>query len=126
MLNLESVVTFDSIADAGSLAAAARKVGVSKSVVSARLSDLERALGVTPTNALSSGRGLRVVGPREGFAGSVSRAGRSPGVNPRTDGPGAYSPGLTALSKYLHVSIMMHIATHRVSVPRYSWRANPL
>jgi DNA-binding transcriptional LysR family regulator len=46
MLNLEAVASFVSIADAGSLAAAARKIGVSKSVVSARLSDLERALGV--------------------------------------------------------------------------------
>src|SRR6516225_7482545 len=46
MLNLESVVTFDSIADAGSLAGAARRLGLSKSVVSARLSELERSLGV--------------------------------------------------------------------------------
>ena len=46
MLNLESVSSFVSIADAGSLAAAARKTGVSKSVISARLADLERALGV--------------------------------------------------------------------------------
>ena len=46
MLNLESVASFVSIADAGSLAAAARRIGVSKSVVSARLSELERALGV--------------------------------------------------------------------------------
>jgi DNA-binding transcriptional LysR family regulator len=46
MLNLESVASFVAIADAGSLAAAARRIGVSKSVVSARLADLERALGV--------------------------------------------------------------------------------
>jgi len=46
MLNLESVASFVSIADAGSVAAAARRIGVSKSVVSARLSELERALGV--------------------------------------------------------------------------------
>jgi len=46
MLNLESVASFVSIADAGSLAAAARRIGVSRSVVSTRLLDLERALGV--------------------------------------------------------------------------------
>jgi len=46
MLNLESVASFVAIADAGSLAAAARRIGISKSVVSARLSDLERALRV--------------------------------------------------------------------------------
>ncbi len=45
MLNLDAVASFVSIADAGSLAAAARRSGVSKSVVSARLSELERALG---------------------------------------------------------------------------------
>ena len=46
MLNLEAFVSLVAIVDAGSLAGAARRLGLSKSVVSARLSDLERSLGV--------------------------------------------------------------------------------
>lgn len=46
MLNLEAFASFVAIVDAGSLAGAARRVGLSKSVVSARLSELERSLGV--------------------------------------------------------------------------------
>jgi DNA-binding transcriptional LysR family regulator len=45
MLKLESVASFVSIAEAGSIAGAARRLGVSKSVVSERLAELERALG---------------------------------------------------------------------------------
>jgi DNA-binding transcriptional LysR family regulator len=46
MLNLEAFASFVAIVDAGSLAGAARRLGLSKSVVSARLSELERSLGV--------------------------------------------------------------------------------
>lgn len=46
MLNLEAVASFISIAEAGSLTGGARRSGVSKSVISARLADLERSLGV--------------------------------------------------------------------------------
>jgi DNA-binding transcriptional LysR family regulator len=46
MLNLAAIASFVSIAEAGSLAGAARRSGVSKSVVSARLVALERSLGV--------------------------------------------------------------------------------
>ena len=45
MLNLESVASFVGIADAGSLSQAGRLLGVSRSVISARLAELERALG---------------------------------------------------------------------------------
>ena len=45
MLKLESVAAFVSIVDTGSIAGAARRLCVSKSVVSERLVDLERALG---------------------------------------------------------------------------------
>jgi DNA-binding transcriptional LysR family regulator len=52
MLKLESVAAFVSIVEAGSIAGAARRLGISKSVVSERLSELERVLGtrfVQPT-----------------------------------------------------------------------------
>jgi DNA-binding transcriptional LysR family regulator len=45
MLKLESVAAFVSIVDTGSLAGAARRLGISKSVVSERLAELERVLG---------------------------------------------------------------------------------
>jgi len=47
MLNLEAFASFVAVVDAGSLVGAARRLGLSKSVVSARLSELERSLGVT-------------------------------------------------------------------------------
>jgi DNA-binding transcriptional LysR family regulator len=45
MLKLESVASFVSIVESGSIAAAARRSGISKSVVSERLTELERVLG---------------------------------------------------------------------------------
>jgi DNA-binding transcriptional LysR family regulator len=47
MLKLDSVAAFIAIADTGSISEAARRLGVSKSVASERLSELERALGAT-------------------------------------------------------------------------------
>src|SRR5215472_12029916 len=45
MLKLESVASFVSIVETGSIAGAARRLGISKSVVSERLSELEGLLG---------------------------------------------------------------------------------
>lgn len=45
MLKLESVASFVSIVETGSIAGAARRLGISKSVVSERLTELERILG---------------------------------------------------------------------------------
>jgi len=45
MLKLESVAAFVSIVDTGSIAGAARRLGISRSVVSERLTELERVLG---------------------------------------------------------------------------------
>jgi DNA-binding transcriptional LysR family regulator len=45
MLKLESAVAFLAVAEAGSISEAARRLALSKSVVSERLTELERALG---------------------------------------------------------------------------------
>src|SRR2546429_1485754 len=45
MLKLESVAAFVSVVEAGSIVGAARRLGISKSVVSERLTELERVLG---------------------------------------------------------------------------------
>jgi DNA-binding transcriptional LysR family regulator len=45
MLKLESVAAFVAVAEAGSISEAARRMELSKSVVSARLAELERSLG---------------------------------------------------------------------------------
>jgi len=45
MLKLESVAAFVAVAESGSISEAARRMEVSKSVVSERLAELERSLG---------------------------------------------------------------------------------
>lgn len=45
MMRLDGIATFVAVADAGSISAAGRLLGLSKSVVSERLSELERLLG---------------------------------------------------------------------------------
>ena len=45
MLKLESVASFVSVVETGSIAGAARRLGISKSAVSERLSELEKVLG---------------------------------------------------------------------------------
>jgi DNA-binding transcriptional LysR family regulator len=45
MLKLESIAAFAAVAETGSITAAARRLGVSKSVISERLTELERMLG---------------------------------------------------------------------------------
>jgi DNA-binding transcriptional LysR family regulator len=47
MLKLESVAAFVAVAEAGSISEAARRMELSKSVVSERLTELERSLGAT-------------------------------------------------------------------------------
>jgi DNA-binding transcriptional LysR family regulator len=45
MLKLETIAAFTSVVEAGSITGAARRLAISKSVVSERLTDLERMLG---------------------------------------------------------------------------------
>jgi DNA-binding transcriptional LysR family regulator len=47
MLKLESIAAFSAIAEAGSITGAARRLALSKSVVSERLTELERVVGST-------------------------------------------------------------------------------
>src|SRR5271156_6407017 len=47
MLKLESIAAFSAIAEAGSITGAALRLALSKSVVSERLTELERVLGAT-------------------------------------------------------------------------------
>jgi DNA-binding transcriptional LysR family regulator len=47
MLKLESIAAFSAIAEAGSITSAARRLALSKSVVSERLTELERVVGAT-------------------------------------------------------------------------------
>ena len=47
MLKLDAVTAFIGVAETGSMSEAARRLGLSKSVISDRLSELERALGAT-------------------------------------------------------------------------------
>jgi DNA-binding transcriptional LysR family regulator len=47
MLKLESIAAFSAIAEAGSVTGAARRLAISKSVVSERLTELEHAVGTT-------------------------------------------------------------------------------
>lgn len=46
-MKLESIAAFVAIVDAGSISGAARQLGISKSVASERLAELERSLGAT-------------------------------------------------------------------------------
>ncbi|NLR98720.1 LysR family transcriptional regulator [Rhizobium sp. P38BS-XIX] len=47
MLKIEGIATFVTVAEAGSISEAARRLRLSKSVVSERLSEMEKALGAT-------------------------------------------------------------------------------
>ena len=46
-MKLEGIITFVQVADSGSLSEAARRMRISRSVVSERLAELERSLGAT-------------------------------------------------------------------------------
>ncbi len=59
---IEHIVGFVAVAEAGSLTAAARRLGLSKSVVSRRLSDLEDSLGVRLVNRSTRRLGLTEAG----------------------------------------------------------------
>src|SRR5439155_4732199 len=62
MLDLEDLQTFVEVADAGGVSAAARRLGVSKSIVSRRLFRLEAELGVQLLARTTRGAALTEAG----------------------------------------------------------------
>src|SRR5258708_2359180 len=66
---LEDILTFLTVIEAGGLTAAARRLGVAKSVASKRISDLESSLGATLLR-----RSARGVVPTEAGAAFNGRA----------------------------------------------------
>ncbi len=58
MLKLDGIATFVAVAEAGSISEAARRLRLSKSVVSERLADLERGLGTTLVHRTTRGLSL--------------------------------------------------------------------
>src|SRR5258705_12595740 len=61
-MDLEDVRTFVDVADAGGVSSAARRLGVSKSIVSRRLFRLEAELGVQPLAGTTRGAALTEAG----------------------------------------------------------------
>ncbi|WP_338665769.1 LysR family transcriptional regulator [Pararoseomonas sp. SCSIO 73927] len=61
-MNIEDLLTFVEVADAGGITAAARRLGVSKSIVSRRLVGLEAELGVQLLARTTRGAALTVAG----------------------------------------------------------------
>src|SRR5258707_12838099 len=62
MLDLEDLQTFVEVADAGGVSSAARRLGVSKSIVSRRLSRLEADLGIQLLARTTRGAALTEAG----------------------------------------------------------------
>ena len=62
MLDLDDLATFVEVADAGGVSAAARRLGVSKSIVSRRLVRLESELGVQLLARTTRGAALTEIG----------------------------------------------------------------
>jgi molybdate transport repressor ModE-like protein len=92
MLKLESVAAFVAIAEAGSISGAARRLAISKSVVSERLKELEhtlkaklvhrttRGLSLTDDGSTFQGRAKRILRDVDGAASELAeRRGRLAG-----------------------------------------------
>ena len=68
MLKLDSLLVFTTIAEAGSISEAARRLQISKSVASERLAELESTLGAVEHSA-----SWRLTRPLRGFMALVRR-----------------------------------------------------
>lgn len=73
MLKLDGIATFVAVAEAGSISEAARRLRLSKSVVSERLADLERSLGTTLVHRTT--RGLSLTDDGTAFLERAARIG---------------------------------------------------
>jgi DNA-binding transcriptional LysR family regulator len=114
---LEDIVTFLTVIEAGGLSAAARRLGVAKSVASKRISDLEGALaatllrrsarGVVPTDAGAAfyGRARDILAELEDAAAAAADAGKLSG-SMRVAGPLSF--GTLHLAPVLLDFLMRH------------------
>jgi DNA-binding transcriptional LysR family regulator len=125
MPELEDIETFNVVADAGGLSLAARRLGVSKSIVSRRLQRLETDLGVQLLARTTRGAGLTEAGmtfrahaaqiasemesAREELALTGDLRGRFRIAAPLSFGPEYVAPILAELAR-LHPSLHVHAA----------------
>jgi DNA-binding transcriptional LysR family regulator len=125
MAELEDIETFNVVADAGGLSLAARRLGVSKSIVSRRLLRLETELGVQLVARTTRGAGLTEAGmafrdraahisaemaaAREELASSGELRGRFRIAAPLSMGPEYIAPILAELARR-HPRLQLHSA----------------
>jgi DNA-binding transcriptional LysR family regulator len=125
MPELEDIETFNVVADAGGLSLAARRLGVSKSIVSRRLQRLETDLGVQLLARTTRGAGLTEAGmafrahaaqiasemdaAREELALTGDLRGRFRIAAPLSFGPEYVTPILADLAR-LHPHLHVHAA----------------
>jgi DNA-binding transcriptional LysR family regulator len=134
MLKLDGISTFVAIAEAGSMSAAARRLHLSKSVISERLTELEQSLGaplfhrttrklsLTEDGAVFLARAVRVVREVEEAAAEVAeRRGQLTGPMrlsaPVTFGRMHLGPALYPfLAKHPGISLTLELDDRRVDV----------
>ncbi len=132
---LEDILTFLTVIEAGGLTAAARRLGVAKSVVSKRISDLESALGATllrrsargvaPTDAGAAfyRRTRDILAELDDAAASAAGAGELSGLI-RVAGPLSFgtlhlAPVLVDfLACHPHVELALHLNDRVVDIVR--------
>jgi DNA-binding transcriptional LysR family regulator len=132
---LEDILTFLTVIEAGGLTAAARRLGVAKSVVSKRISDLERSLGATllrrsargvvPTDAGAAfyGRARDILAELDDAAASAAGAGELSGLM-RVAGPLSFgtlhlAPVLVDfLARYPRVELALHLNDSVIDIIR--------
>ena len=118
MLKLDGIASFVAIAEVGSISAAARRLNVSKSVVSERLADLERGLGaalfqrttrklsLTEDGAAFLERAVRIVREVEEAAAELSER------RGKLTGPMRLSAGVTFGRMHLGPALYPFLAKH--------------
>jgi DNA-binding transcriptional LysR family regulator len=118
MLKLDGIASFVAIAEAGSISAAARRLNLSKSVVSERLADLERGLGaalfqrttrklsLTEDGAAFLERAVRIVREVDDAAAELSER------RGKLTGPMRLSAGVTFGRMHLGPALYPFLAKH--------------
>jgi DNA-binding transcriptional LysR family regulator len=132
---LEDILTFLTVIEAGGMTAAARRLGVAKSVASKRVSDLESSLGATllrrstrgvvPTEAGAAfyGRARDILAELDDAAASAAGAGELSGLM-RVTGPLSFgtlhlAPVLVDfLARHPRVELALHLNVRVVDIIR--------